>query len=302
MSKRTAKFVSALVVTILAGANLTAVAEDGTKTADADNCLSAPKGTTPAGSHWYYRIDHVSKRQCWYLRAQSGKAVRTASARQDSSVSPKADPPQSSADMTQSVADARAELNSPQAIVPQPSGSVFDNGQRASATDASAESSLVSTRWPDASGTTSSGNVKVATADPAYSAQTEPQPVASPSAPAVAPAAASPAAEKSSNSTQMLFIVMAGALVVAGLIGAALFRFKRTRKPPYDIDDEWRAPWDRHHAERAVPPMSASGGPPMRAAQPSMSRHTDQAQEEPTFDEAQRQLRELLAKLAKSPA
>ena len=28
----------------------------------------------PAGSHWYYRIDRVTKRQCWYLREESDTA------------------------------------------------------------------------------------------------------------------------------------------------------------------------------------------------------------------------------------
>ena len=48
--------------------------------AAADSCLSAPKGATPAGSHWYYRIDRVTKRQCWYLREESDigrRQVRT---------------------------------------------------------------------------------------------------------------------------------------------------------------------------------------------------------------------------------
>ena len=42
--------------------------------AAADSCLSAPKGATPSGSHWYYRIDRVTKRQCWYLREESDTA------------------------------------------------------------------------------------------------------------------------------------------------------------------------------------------------------------------------------------
>ena len=33
--------------------------------------------TTP-GSHWYYRIDRATKRQCWYLGEAKDKAARAA--------------------------------------------------------------------------------------------------------------------------------------------------------------------------------------------------------------------------------
>ena len=36
--------------------------------AAADDCLAAPNRTSPAGTHWYYRIDRNSGRHCWYLR------------------------------------------------------------------------------------------------------------------------------------------------------------------------------------------------------------------------------------------
>jgi hypothetical protein len=32
-----------------------------------DDCLAAPNTATPQGSHWYYRVDHLSHRECWYL-------------------------------------------------------------------------------------------------------------------------------------------------------------------------------------------------------------------------------------------
>jgi hypothetical protein len=41
----------------------------------ADTCLTSPKGAAPEGSHWYYRIDHASKRHCWYLRARGEKPL-----------------------------------------------------------------------------------------------------------------------------------------------------------------------------------------------------------------------------------
>lgn len=37
--------------------------------AHADNCLAGPKGASPAGQHWYYRLERGTKRKCWYLHA-----------------------------------------------------------------------------------------------------------------------------------------------------------------------------------------------------------------------------------------
>jgi len=37
--------------------------------ANAAKCAAAPNGAPPQGQHWYYRLDHVSHRKCWYLHA-----------------------------------------------------------------------------------------------------------------------------------------------------------------------------------------------------------------------------------------
>ena len=86
----------------------------------ADGCLSTPKGATPAGSHWYYRIDRVTKRQCWYLREESDAADKFTRATSPPSAPAPASAPASAAaadDPTpaqrtitrKTIADARAE-------------------------------------------------------------------------------------------------------------------------------------------------------------------------------------------------
>jgi hypothetical protein len=35
----------------------------------ADNCATAPGAAAPKGQHWYYRVDQVNHRKCWYLHA-----------------------------------------------------------------------------------------------------------------------------------------------------------------------------------------------------------------------------------------
>ncbi len=71
MANRTAKFVSAIFASVLAGAPLATLSHNAARAAD--DCLAAPKDETPEGGHWYYRIDHASKRQCWYLREEGEK-------------------------------------------------------------------------------------------------------------------------------------------------------------------------------------------------------------------------------------
>jgi hypothetical protein len=39
----------------------------------ADDCVSKPNTTPPQGSHWYYRVDRTTHRQCWYLGAEGAK-------------------------------------------------------------------------------------------------------------------------------------------------------------------------------------------------------------------------------------
>lgn len=34
-----------------------------------DNCLAGPGAAAPSGQHWYYRIDWVKHRKCWFLHA-----------------------------------------------------------------------------------------------------------------------------------------------------------------------------------------------------------------------------------------
>src|SRR5436190_10660685 len=37
--------------------------------AKADDCVTAPKSPAPQGTHWYYHLDRINQRKCWYVRA-----------------------------------------------------------------------------------------------------------------------------------------------------------------------------------------------------------------------------------------
>ncbi|OMI03087.1 hypothetical protein BSN85_29240 [Bradyrhizobium brasilense] len=302
MSNRSAKFAAALAASILAGASCSAMAQTAANTANstnntADTCLAAPKGTAPAGSHWFYHLDR-SKKKCWYLgeakneaKNKAAKTATTSTQQPPAAAAPDtttadATPPQSQPTpqsqpapqqpaMRRSVADAHAEWPSPQvAAVPAPSADAGQAGGTAATLDpaatptgTNAQPSDVNARWLDASSMAGTNGTRRAADQPTAVAQadTTPQPAAAP-APA-APATAEASVEKSPSSTQMLLIVMVGALALAGLVSTLVFRLTRTRTPPYETEDEWQAPWDSLHTEPAPPMAVVSRDRPLRLSE-----------------------------------
>jgi hypothetical protein len=282
MSNRSVKFVPALLAGVVAGANLavtdlraqvisTAEAAMPATQAAADSCLSAPRGTTPAGSHWYYRIDRVTKRQCWYLREENdtagdkfARAAPPASAPSSAAAEPA--PPQQRTITRKSIADARAEwisqqpraeANSPAkveltaAAAPAPD---VQNNPRVAMPNVLAPAPLSSIRWNDAPTTRSlanPANLQVAAAPPA-----DPPPqveeVQQPAAVQFAPAAADAAPAKPTASLQKLLLVMAAALALAGLTVSAIVRIGRMRARRA-MRRKRRAMWDSAKTKRRSP-------------------------------------------------
>ncbi|MHC2437544.1 hypothetical protein [Bradyrhizobium sp. USDA 4451] len=349
MSNRSAKFAAALAASIVAGANFGAVAQNAatpavTNTANAktaDTCQSGPKGTAPAGSHWFYHLDRSTQKKCWYLGDARNKVVaKTATAQQQPAAAPDtatadaAPPPSQPAPaaqpapqptMRKSVANAHAEWPSQQAAAPVASPDAGQAGGTPASTDsaasaapagANAQPSDVNARWLDASSMAGTNGTRHAADQPTVVAQadTTPQQAAAP-APA-APAAAEAPADKSSSSTQMLLIVMIGALALAGLVSALVFRLTRTRTPPYQIKDEWQAPWDSLHTEPAPPmavvsrdrPLRLSEATPRRAETPIPRRaetpapHREAARDSAQTEQDNRQIAAMLQRLARSAA
>jgi hypothetical protein len=310
MSNRSAKFVSVLFAGILAGANFAAVAENGAQSAEngtkaADNCLSGPKGAAPAGSHWYYRIDRPTKRQCWYLGEAKNTTTKNnttkAVARRNSSSSASVEadnpvPPQQTAAASKTVANAHAEWPAPQSSAAQDASvtgtiPVADNRQPAIAPE-STQSSLIASRWPGSSEESSSSNPRLA-ADPAASPQPDETAPEQPAVSPVALAAANSALEKPSGSPQTLLMVIASALAFAGLIGTVIFRFGRSTPVVLaEVRDDRRAPWDSIHSDRPPRPMFANEEAPVRRADPA---HDPRAPDDP-----ERRIAEMLARLSRS--
>jgi hypothetical protein len=275
MPNRTATLVSAAIAGLCAGISLTA-SIGAIPARAADECLAAPKGETPEGGHWYYRIEHPSNRHCWHLRGEGDAQAQTAPS--NSSAAAKQAPPKQDAAMPGSVANARAELTSPQAPldqnVPVNTGQVpaaataanIDNTPTANAPDTNMLKSVVASRWPDQLSASASAappppvpvsppadaqanNVQandVQTNDVQTSgmqANTVPPPQAS--AAPVPLAAADASMAKQSGSAMMLLTVMVGALSIAGLAASAIFRFGgKRRRGRDDLRGEVRPIWD----------------------------------------------------------
>src|SRR5580704_3365862 len=130
MPKRTAKFVSAIFASFLASTPL--AAETVAAAPAADDCLSGPKGQTPAGGHWYYRVERVTKRHCWYLGDEHEKPAQTAASNPAQAAAPNPTPaaPVLSAKPTAvktetSIADAHAELPAQPPVEPQRRGNAL---------------------------------------------------------------------------------------------------------------------------------------------------------------------------------
>ncbi len=303
MHNRTAKFVSAIFASLLAGTPLTTVSHSAVPAAD--DCLSKPKGQAPEGSHWYYHIDRASKRHCWYLGDEREKLSR---AKLQNSA-PIADPasPQKETATQRPVADAHAELPLPQTRVEQETSvpawqripattanaASVENGQLANAPDAKTQMSLIASRWPDPLGVSSSVSPAPTTGNSGEAVQlnTEQAPL-----PAVAPSAAADlSSEKQSGSVQMLLLVMMGALVLAGVMGRAIFRFGRIRQAGRrQTRSDRRAIWDSVDTDRPSPPAYPRAEASMRRVE--IPRELRQAHD------PNGRIAEMLARLSKSAA
>ena len=222
MSRQAAKMVSAILVNILAGAPLLTTAVHA-ETAPADNCLAAPKNETPAGSHWFYRVDHANKRNCWYLRRE-GEVTQALPQTRAPAPAAKA-----------SLADAHAELR-PQASVREDAMVANPPGAATSASNTAGSdanspnvwnaTAAVATRWPESSSASSAPKFAQAAAEPANNA---PQPVAAAST--MASSTASVADLPMSVQPEMIPILIAatvGALAVAGGVALISIRLRRS--------------------------------------------------------------------------
>jgi hypothetical protein len=267
MTNRMGNAATAVLIGALATVTLV-VAVNGAAQA-ADTCLSGPKGAAPKGSHWYYRIDHATKRNCWYVRAEGEKPA----ASQNSPLSQAS--PQAEAPLQPSVANARAEANptdigQPNAVTAERAPpAAANNGQGPDAPGTDSVQSPVASRWLDRA---DADTITGSTPKPDDSGTSLNPPAPPVDAAPLAAANARPALPSGSVST--LFLVIVGAFALAALFAGIVFRFGTPRRDDrQDFDREQRAPWDAVDVGATIrsPPLVTE--PPTPQTSPARERH-----------------------------
>jgi hypothetical protein len=263
MPNRAAKFRFAMLASLVSVTALVMLSNGAARAAD--DCLAAPKDQTPEGSHWYYRIDHATKRHCWYLRQEGERPPQTAAAGAPRSPMPIVPSvPKQAAPTQRSIADAHAELPARTTIEPPPRDSAPTPVMPAAAADsennagAQAQQSVVASRWPDPSTVIAVANPPPVTEHLApppvterLAANDQPDPAA---APPTAVAETAPAAMDSSRgriaSVPMLLVVMTGALALAGITASVVLKLGAARRR-VRRDKIWQARRDDSGARSA---------------------------------------------------
>jgi hypothetical protein len=267
MTNRMGNFGAAILIGALASVTLV-VATNGVAGAT-EACLSGPKGAAPKGSHWYYRVDHATKRNCWYVRAEGDKPVASRNS-PIGQTSPQAEIP-----LQPSVANARAEAD-PADIGQSNAGApertppaAANNDQASDAPAADSGQSPVASRWLDQAGAEPITGSTPQTDDSGASVNSQA------ASAAVAPLGAADARSASpAGAVSTLFLVIVGALAVAALFAGIIFRFGNARRDGrQDFDHDRRAPWDSINVGATVrsPPLATET--PTPKSSPARERH-----------------------------
>ena len=226
--------VAALALPLLAITLVTS----GSPAQAAEECQAAPKGAPPQGSHWYYRTDRATGRKCWYL-AEKNRKVQAATPRAAPREKPAEPAPQAQPAVPEPVAETQpieslAPVKPPQ-LPPLPA-------------------TTAGTPWPDPpTGTierkVGATSLPVGQGDLTTGLPTSVRSVETP----VRPVGVAESTAGFPTLAQMaMFLFLAGALVLLGLLTRVIVREVAARR-------RW-AEFDRYHAH-----LGAEDSPPVRS-------------------------------------
>jgi len=338
MRKSTANILSAAGVGLFASLALTAAPDHAA--AQARECLAAPKGPAPAGSHWFYRTDRATKRNCWYVRAAGDKSAvpteaasadaapdrtstataapaarsETASAESAAPVAPPKPVRTTAVHLHSSIANARAEVLEPAPM------------RDAAATDSAAQ-------FPAPLPTTTSNQQGQAQPTDRAPVATQGSPIdqrwsdAAAAAPATDPTSAADASSKlrtaaqaavakggtpataalsSTGSASTLIAALLAALALAGLIVGGLIKFSRrqpvVRRDPNGRPDIWRDAPKPASDDYAAEPLDLAIDPSPPTQPIEVPAWIRAARQRQTEVKATDEIEELLARAQKRPA
>jgi hypothetical protein len=245
MLRRAAKFVSVTFVGLIAGMLFTTLCRSAEPAAA--ECLSDPNGEAPHGSHWYYRIDHATKRHCWYVREEREKLSQNARPKSSAPATPTVDAPQAA--LQPLVADAHAEW-SRRMRIDQPT----PGDTPAAAPVTQAQPSTIASRWPDPSATASAAPSNAMPSEPDVDTEIKPAVPRQPPAPAVSQLAAEGQSQMPAYPMPVQLAGLMGALLLAGVMGSIIFRFVGMRRPANTkIGGRRVVNWDNANIDRTAP-------------------------------------------------
>jgi len=327
MSNRTGIIASAVAASFVSFISITSMPANAEPAAE-NECLAAPKATTPAGAHWYYRLEKGTKRKCWYLADEGAKVRQT----KDITSPPIAEtptteegvPPPKNKPMQKSVANARAELrpDTPDEdkslaestwppLTQSSTGMVRDDNQTAAMHPASEPANTkgwnIASRWPEPKAVASTDN-QTATSGPEpaqHAPALTPDRLVMAAAPAAttAPArqpdsAAQPAIPSSDDGTfsiRILLSILVCALALAAIVGPMIFKhvWPQSRKDSRGSGPR-RPIWDMDISRETV--RQDNPAPTSRVL------YADAQPEPRVLDEAVDEIENLLARASRRPA
>jgi hypothetical protein len=265
MKSRAAKFVVALIASILSSASAFAAPEEAEQGADA--CLTSPRDYTPPGTRWRYRIERGTGRQCWFLKDDvektASKAAEPTAAAEETAAAPSRKKPAKA----RTVSDARAEFSQvpaePEARpepAPRPTAgaAVAGSNQPSTVRSANMLAPAAASRWPDPMSTTNSAAnppaAPAAPADQGAEGRTPPGAASTPAKQQAMPRAVPPMPlSEKPMSLPMLITVSAGGLSVLAVLISMFFAWRSSRAarlspsapmPPLEMPDEQLRPGD----------------------------------------------------------
>ncbi len=226
----------------------------------ATECLSGPKGDTPQGKHWYYRVEHPSKRHCWYLGDEGRRTSRESVAAESSDEAPpeKPAPKQNNEPLQPAVANARAEMTKDISV---PFTTMPPIGQQQAVAPQSRENTPPQTnvpasqpnnwslaeRWVDPQTSTrvaqADANVPPAPAPSAASAPAPTQPITiqqRASQPIAVPAQTVAASEDAPDMMRMALGILTAAIALAAIMGRLIASHLKPRPRPVQRRAIWQ--------------------------------------------------------------
>jgi hypothetical protein len=268
--------------------------------APAETCLAAPKGASPQGSHWYYRLERPSMRKCWYL-AEKGRAIAQRNAAQ--MVPPQQEPDEQTEAPTAPAANApaapaataatpSANATAPAAETPAPvittlvtrNVSNTDDVAQPSGAPVTAQPSVTANTLPSTAAEAASAPIQ----QPASEQQTPTAVAEQPVAQTAAAAAETANAPENTLSTPQLLL---GAIALLGFLSSAVFFGMALMRRRNDVLSTWRET-DALPFEPS-PETAADEGPafqPLRALDPIRQRDLDPIRQHDDVDEALRRM------------